>query len=53
MKQFQNVVVTKSVKRGTYQKKSRYGVVTVYFSNIKLRDIIVSAIKELQVQKPT
>lgn len=46
--QFQKVVVTKSVKRGTYRKKSEYGVLTVYFSNTKLRDTIISAIEELR-----
>jgi P2-related tail formation protein len=46
--QFQKIVVTKSVRKGTYTKKAKYGVLTVYFSNIKLRDIIVSAITKLQ-----
>ena len=47
-RQFQKIVVTKSVRKGTYTKKAKYGVLTVYFSNVKLRDIIVSAITKLQ-----
>jgi hypothetical protein len=46
---FQKVVITKSVRRGTYRKKSEYGVLTVYFSNTKLRDTIISAITELRI----
>lgn len=46
-KQFQKVVVTKSVQKGTYRKKSTYGVLTIYFSNKKLRDMIIGAITEL------
>ena len=55
MNQFQKVVVTESVQKGTYRKKSEYGVLTVYFSNTKLRDIIMNAITELRanVQKPS
>lgn len=45
---FSKVVVTPSRRTGTYRKKSQYGVLTVYFSNVKLRDIIVSAIEELR-----
>ncbi len=52
-KQFQKVIVTKSLRRGTYRKKSDYGVLTVYFSNTKLRDTIMRAITELHLnQKP-
>lgn len=53
--QFQKIVVTKSVQKGTYGKKNEYGVLTVYFSNTKLRDIIVAAISELHecTQKPS
>jgi len=47
---FQKVVVTKSVRKGTYRKKSEYGVLTIYFSNTKLRDTIVSAIEELRTK---
>jgi len=46
--QFQKVVVTPQRGIGTYTKKNKYGVLTVYFSNTKLRGIIVDAITELQ-----
>lgn len=46
--QFQKVVVTESFRRGSYTHKCPYGVLTVYFSNIKLRDTINSAIDELR-----
>jgi len=48
-KQFQKVIVSKSLhKKGTYRKKSQYGVLTIYFSNTKLRDTIVGAIERLR-----
>lgn len=47
-KQFQKIIVTPSTKLGTYTKKNQNGVLTIYFSNIKLRDSIVSAIEALQ-----
>jgi hypothetical protein len=51
--QFQKIIVSKSLhKRGTYRKKSQYGVLTIYFSNTKLRDIIVGAIEELREKVP-
>jgi len=46
--QFQKVVVSKSVARGTYRKKSEYGVLTIYFSNTKIRDSIYRAIETLR-----
>lgn len=47
--QFQKIVISKSVnKKGTYNKKSQYGVLTINFSNIKLRDTIVGAIDKLR-----
>lgn len=39
--QFYKVTVTKSRSRGTYRKRGEYGVLTAYFHNKKLRDIIV------------
>ena len=39
--QFYKVHVTISGAIGTYRKKSKYGVVTVYYHNKKLRDILV------------
>lgn len=41
LSQFHKVHVTISGSLGTYKKKSEYGVVTVYYHNKKLRDIIV------------
>ena len=46
--QFQKVVVTQNRAVGTYRHKNKYGVLTIYFSNTKLRDTIVDAITELQ-----
>ncbi len=39
--QFYKVHVTISGSIGTYRKKSQYGVVTIYYHNKKLRDILV------------
>lgn len=52
--QFQKVIVTESGSIGTYRNKTRHGVLTVYFSNTKLRDIIMNAIEKLRKEsKPT
>lgn len=40
LEQFQKVVITPSRGLGTYKKKTEYGVLTVYYHNKKLRDII-------------
>ncbi len=40
--QFYKVTITQSRARGTYRKKSRYGVLTVYYHNKKLRDLLVN-----------
>lgn len=48
---FYKVVVTQSGKIGNYRHKNQYGVLTVYFSNTKLRDMIVGAIDELRTTK--
>jgi hypothetical protein len=39
--QFYKIIVTISGSLGTYRKKSPYGVVTLYYNNKKLRDIIM------------
>ena len=39
--QFYKITVTISGAIGTYRTKSKYGVVTIYFNNTKLRDILV------------
>jgi len=48
--QFYKPTVTQSGKLGTCRKKSKYGVITVHFSNTKLRDIMVGLIDS--VNKP-
>ena len=40
--QFYKVSVNISTRTGTYRKKSRYGVLTVYYHNKKMRDLLVS-----------
>lgn len=40
--QFYKAIITKTGKLGTYRKKSKYGVVTVYYCNKKLRDLLIS-----------
>lgn len=45
--QFMKVVVTPKRGIGTYRHKNKHGVLTVYFSNKKLRDIICDTIKKL------
>lgn len=40
-RQFYKVTVTRSGSLGTYRRKSQYGVVTIYYQNRKLRDILV------------
>jgi len=44
---FQKVVVTRARSIGTYKEKSKYGVLTVYYCNKKLRDIINHKIENL------
>jgi len=41
-KQFYKVIITPSRGSGTYRKKSRFGVVTVYYNNKRLKDKLVS-----------
>jgi len=48
--QFQKVIVTPSRGLGSYKRKSKYGVLTIYYSNKKLRDIINEM---LTIYKPT
>jgi hypothetical protein len=49
---FQKVVVTPTRGRGSYKNKSRHGVLTVYFNNKKLRDMLCSAVADLQRNTP-
>jgi hypothetical protein len=39
------IVVSPAQGRGTYRRKSKYGVVTIYFNNKKLRDILVNMLQ--------
>lgn len=43
---FPTVVVTPHRGIGNYRRKTRHGIVTLYFGNRKLRDIICNAIEE-------
>lgn len=45
-KQFYKTIITKSGSLGTYRKKSQYGVLTVYYLNKKLRDLLVEMISK-------
>jgi hypothetical protein len=38
---FQKPIITPSRGKGTYRRKTKYGVLTVYFNNKKLREVIV------------
>lgn len=42
--QFYKITVTISGSIGTYRSKSKYGVVTVYYHNKRLRDILVNSL---------
>lgn len=44
---FQKVIVTTARGVGTYKNKIQHGVLTVYFNNKKLRDILCEAIENL------
>ncbi len=44
-RQFYKVTVTRSGSLGTYRRKSQYGVVTIYYQNKKLRDILVHLVQ--------
>lgn len=45
--QFYKVVVTPTRGEGTYRNKLKYGVLTVYFHNKKLRDALCQALENL------
>lgn len=44
--QFYKTVITQSGSLGTYRKKSQYGVLTVYYLNKKLRDLLVGMLSK-------
>lgn len=47
-RQFYKVIISKIRGEGSYKNKSQYGVLTIYFHNKKLRDIINTAIENLK-----
>ena len=44
---FYKVTVTPTRGIGTYREKTKYGVLSIYFHNKKLRDVICSEIEKL------
>ncbi len=44
---FQKPIVTKSGSIGTYRVKSKFGVLTIYFNNTKLRNFLIEKINHL------
>ncbi len=46
--QFYKTVVTVSGKVGTYREKTKFGVLTLYFHNKKLRDLLLKEIDKLK-----
>lgn len=44
---FQKIIVTPRRGVGNYREKTKYGVLTVYFNNVKLRNIICNTIENL------
>lgn len=45
--QFQKIIITPSRGDGTYRRRTRYGVLTVYYYNRKLRDLLCMELKSL------
>lgn len=46
---FQKVIVTPARSLGSYKNKTKYGVLTIYFSNVKLRNIIIDEIESMKI----
>lgn len=46
--QFYKPVISASQSTGTYKRKAKYGVLTIYFNNKKLRDLLCNNIEELK-----
>ena len=46
------IVVTPHRSIGNYREKSKYGVMTAYFNNRKLRDILCTTIDNIAMDKP-
>ncbi len=49
--QFQKVIVTPSINKGTYKHKIKHGVLTVHYNNKKLRDRICKIIESMSYLK--
>ena len=47
--QFQKVIVTPARSIGTYREKSQHGVLTVYCSNVRLKNLIDNMLAEYKV----
>lgn len=47
-KQFYKTINTRSGSIGTYRTKSEHGVLTVYFGNKKLRDLLITEIEKMK-----
>ena len=43
--QFYKIIITPSTKQGTYKRKLKHGVLTLYFNNKKLRDLLCNLIE--------
>jgi hypothetical protein len=46
-KQFSKIVVTPARGQGTYGRKIKHGVLTIYYHNRKLRDILCAEIEKI------
>jgi hypothetical protein len=46
--QFYRCTITRSVRKGTYGKKSEFGVLTVYYHNIKMRNELISLLEQVK-----
>lgn len=46
--QFYKTTITKSGRAGTYREKTKFGVLTLYFHNKKLRDLLLKEIDNLR-----
>ncbi len=45
--QFQKVIITPARSIGTYRQKTKHGVLTIYFSNKKLRDLLCEMVEKI------
>lgn len=45
---YRKITISKSGKKGSYKNKNKYGVVTVYFNNTKLKQILDKEIEDIK-----